>query len=118
MVINVKEALDTDIAKPTTIERTSTGGYIDGIYTPGTPSTFKALISNQQPSPKQLEVLPEGERSKDVRLFISNKPLRTADDKDEVLADVVISKGKRYKLVQAGDWNDYGHTTAMGVREE
>lgn len=118
MVINVSEALDTDTAKPTTVERTSPGDYVGGIYQPGSPSTFKALISTQQPSPKQLEVLPEGERSKDVKLFISNKPLRTADDKDQLPADVVISKGKRYKLIQAGDWNDYGHTTAMGVREE
>lgn len=118
MVINVSEALDTDTAKPTTVERTSPGAYVDGIYQAGSTSTFKALISTQQPSPKQLEVLPEGERSKDVKLFISNKPLQTTDDKDQLLADVVISKGKRYKLIQAGDWNDYGHTTAMGVREE
>lgn len=118
MVINVSEALDTDTAQVRTVERTSPGSYVDGLYVKGSTSTFKALISIQQPTPKQLEVLEEGERSKDVKLFISNKPLQTVDDKDQLQADVVISKGKRYRIIQAGDWNDYGHTTAMGVREE
>jgi len=116
MVINVSEALDTDTAQPTTVERTSPGSYVDGIYQAGTTSTFKALISIQQPTPKQLEVLLEGERSSDVKLFISNKPLRTVIDKDDLPADVVITKGQRYKIIRSGDWDDYGHTTAMGTR--
>lgn len=118
MVINVSEALDSDTAQLLTVERTSAGSYVDGIYQQGSVSTFKALISVQQPTPKQLEVLEEGERSQDIKLFISNKPLRTADDKDNEVADVVIYKSKKYKLIRAGDWNDYGHTTAMGVRRE
>lgn len=118
MVINVSEALDSDTAQVRTVERKAPGAYVGGIYQKGATTTFKALMSVQQPTPKQLETLPEGERSRDVKLFISNKPLRTTEDKDETIADVVIDKGKRYKIISSGDWSDYGHTTAMGVREE
>lgn len=118
MVINVSEALDSDTAQVRTVERTEPGSYVDGIYQEGSKTTFKALISIQQPTPKQLEILPEGERSRDVMLFISNKPLRTTEDKDGTIADIIISKGRRYKIIQSGDWDDYGHTTAMGIRQQ
>ena len=74
MVINVSEALDSDTAQIVTVERTSAGAYVDGIYQKGSTSTFKTLASVQQPTPKQLDILPEGEKSKDVKLFPSHDP--------------------------------------------
>lgn len=117
MVINVSEALDSDTAQIVTVERTSSGAYVDGIYQKGSTSTFKTLASVQQPTPKQLEILPEGEKSKDVKLFISKKPLRTTIDDEQLIADIVIYKSVRYKIISSGDWDDYGHTMAMGVRD-
>lgn len=118
MPINVSEALDSDTSEVLTVVRTSGGGYIDGIYNPGTESTFKAIISVQQPSPDELQNLPEGERNKDIRKLISNKILRTASDRDSLIADKVIYRGIRYKIISAGDWSAYGHTTAFGAREQ
>ena len=118
MPINVSEALDMDTAEIILIERTREGEYVDGIYVKGTPLNFKALASVQQPTPKQLEILPEGERDSDAKLFISNKPLRTTSDRDGTIADIVIYKGDRYKLIRAGDWSSYGHTQAFGVRDQ
>lgn len=117
MVINVSEALDTDTAQVITVERTSAGGYVDGIYVKGSTSTFKTLASVQQPSPKELEILPEGEKDKDIKMFISKKPIRTTNDEAELIADVVIYKGNRYKIVSSADWDDYGHTKAMGAKQ-
>lgn len=117
MVINVSEALDSDTAQIVTVVRTSIGEYVDGLYVEGSTSTFKTLASVQQPTPKQLEILPEGEKDKDVKLFISKKPIYTTDDEARLPADKVIYKGNRYKIIRSGDWDDYGHTTAMGVRE-
>jgi len=119
MVINVSEALDTDTAEIITVERDNgTGEYIDGLYVKGGKTTFKTLASVQQPTPRQLETLPEGDRDKNTRLFISKKPLRTTSDRDGFIADVVIHKGQRFKLIDTGDWSSYGHTKAFGVREQ
>ncbi len=116
MVINVSAALDSDTAQVITVERISPGAYVDGIYQNGSTSTFKTLASVQQPTPKQLEVLREGERTGDIRLFISKKPLRTVVSKDNLEADVVLYKGNRYKIIQSADWDNYGYTSAMGTR--
>jgi len=118
MPVNVSEALDSDTAEIVTVERTSGGGYVDGIYQKGTTSTFKTVCSVQQPTPDELQNLPEGERDKDVRKFISKKVVRTASDRDGLIADVVLYKGNRYKIISAGDWDSYGHTTSFGARDQ
>ena len=117
MVINVAEALDTDTAQIVMVERTAAGGYVDGLYVKGTPSTFKTLASVQQPTPIQIEVLPEGEKDKDTKLFISKKPIRTTNDEAGLIADVIIYKSQRYKVETSADWEDYGYTMAMGVKD-
>jgi hypothetical protein len=117
MVINVSEALDSDTSQIITVERTAAGDYVDGLYVKGSTSTFKTLASVQQPTPIQMEVLPEGEKDKDTKLFISKKPILTTNDEAGLIADVVIYKSQRYKVVTSGDWDDYGYTAAMGVRE-
>jgi len=116
MVINVSEALDSDISEVINVERTP-GLFVDGLFQKGTPSRFKTLASVQQPTPKQLQVLKEGERSKNPKLFISKKPLQTVNDKDGTIADIVIYKGQRFKIVAVGDWFSYGFDMAFGVRD-
>lgn len=118
MPITVSEALDSDTAEIITVERTSGGGYVDGIYQKGVVSTFKTICSVQQATPEELQNLPEGERNKDVRKFISKKAIRTASDRDGLIADVVLYKGFRFKIISAGDWDSYGHTTSFGARDQ
>ena len=117
MPINVSEALGTDTAEIVTVERTSAGAYVDGLYQKGTVSTFKTMCSVQQPSPDELQSLPEGERDKDIRKFISKKSIRTTSDRDGLIADIVLYKGVRYKIISAGDWDAYGQTTSFGARD-
>ncbi len=119
MVINVSAALDKDTAEIITVQRDSgTGEFIEGLYVKGATTTFKTFASVQQPTPQQLETLPEGERDKNPRLFISKKPLKTVSDRDNTIADIVIYKGERFKIIQLGDWSSYGHTMAYGVRDQ
>lgn len=117
MTINVSEALDPDTSEIITVQRTSGSGYVDGIYQKGTVSTFKTICSVQQPNPEELQSLPEGERNKDIRKFISKKALRTASDQDAIIADIILYKGKQYKIISVADWDSYGHTTALGARD-
>lgn len=118
MPINVSEAIDSDTAEKITVERSTGDDFVDGLFVKGTTTTFNTLASVQQPTPKQLEILPEGERSKNPRLFISKKALRTTNDKDQIIADIVIFKGQRFKIIATGNWESYGHTMAFGVRDQ
>ena len=118
MPINVSEALDSDTAEIVTVTRTSGGGYVNGIYTKGSTSTFKTVCSVQQPTPDELQNLAEGERNKDIRKFISKRPVRTASDRDGLIADSILYKGFRYKVISAMDWDSYGHTTSFGARDQ
>lgn len=118
MTIRVDEALDTDTAEIVVVFRASQGSYIDGIYQPGIVGTFKTICSVQQATPEDLQMLPTGERDKDIRKFICKKSVRTTDDKDGTIADVIRYKGKDYKLIQAADWDVYGYTRAFGARKQ
>ena len=117
MPINVSEALDSDTAEIVTVESTGPGGYVDGIYVEGTTSTFKTLASCQPASAEELQMLPEGERNKKIFKFISKKPIQTTQDRENLPADVIIFKSKRWRVIQGGDWSSYGHNTVFGALE-
>ena len=117
MVINVSSALCGLTSEKVLVERT-TGGYVDGIYQKDAPTTFKMIASVQQPTPDDLQNLPEGERNKDIRKFISNKLVRTASDRDGFNADLITYKGIKYKIISVEDWSAYGQTTSFGAREK
>lgn len=116
MPINVSEAICADTAEIVTVIRYSGGLYVDGVWIPGTMFTFKTLCSVQQPTPSQLQMMPEAERDKDIRLFISKKPIYTTRDRINGEADKISYKGSEYKLIDSADWDSYGHTTAMGAK--
>lgn len=116
MPIRVTEAIDSDTAEIIKVERKSEGAYVNGIYQEGTVSVLKMLASVQQPSPKEIQYLPEGMRDKDIMMFISNKPLRGTSDRDNIQADVVVYKGKKYEIISPADWDSYGQTTSYGAR--
>lgn len=118
MPINVSEALDSDTGVILTVERTTGGGYVDGIYIKGNTTIFKTLGSPQQPTAQDLQILPEGERNKDIYKFITKKPVRTASDKDSVIADTILFKGARFKIIMVQDWDLFGHTTSFGARDQ
>ena len=95
MTLKVSEALCSDTAEIITVIRRS---------------------SVQQLIPKDLLTLKESERTKDLRKFISIKPIQTSDDKENSIADIVLYKGKQYKIISSGDWDTYGYTESIGAR--
>lgn len=118
MTINVSEALDSDTAQLATVVRYEPSQQVNGIWQRPQTRSFKALMSLQQPSPKQLEILPENERTLDIRLFISNKRVRTSDEEEQVNADEIHLNGQKFKVIRSGDWNAFGHTTGLCVRKK
>lgn len=118
MPINVSEAIDSDTSERIRVERSSPGSYVDGLFVPGPISTFKALGSVQQPTPRDLQTLPEGERVKNLKMVICSKKLQTANEDTNTLADVIIAKGIRFKITMLADWLSYGHNIAFVVKEK
>ena len=116
MTISVSEALCSENSQIVTVERKAVGAYVDGIYQEGATTTFKSICSVQHPSPADLQILPEGERDSDIRKFISKKSIRTTSDRDALIADVILHKDIRYKVISASDWGDFGYTRSFGAR--
>lgn len=115
MPINVAEAIDSDTAVVVTLEDKS-GAYVDGIFEASAPVTRKALASVQQPTPQQLNFLEGGERTKQLRSFYLNKEVQSSSSENSEDATIIIKKGVRYKVVFAGDWEDYGWFFAIGAK--
>ena len=115
MTINVAEALDTDTASRITIVRATLGSYVGGVYVAGVVINVPALASVQQPTGSMLKLVPENERSTDIKLFICNKPIRTTRNKEDLPADKILDGTLLYKVIDAKDWDRYGHSTVLGV---
>lgn len=118
MTIDVSDAIDDDTAEELSVIRTTAGGYVDGIYVDGAETSFNSLISSQQPTPAEVQMLPSAERKKDIRKFISDDELFTDDDIASTVADQVIFRGFKYKLIKASGYQSYGYTRAFGARQQ
>ena len=117
MPINVSEAIDSDTAERITVTRSAlAGSRVDGRWVPPATTSFKTLASVQQPTPKQLDQMPSGDRDTEYKLFISIKELLSSDDSTGQVADTLSYKGKKFKVVQPMDWTAYGHSTVIAAR--
>jgi hypothetical protein len=117
MVINVSDALNSDIAEEVTIYRSS-GNYIDGIYLKDDPELIETIASVQQPNDDELESLTSGERDSDPLKFITKQHVQTVSDRDGLPADEIFFNNRFYKIIKSQLWDAYGHTTSIGVRIE
>lgn len=117
MAIDVSDAIDIDTADITSFVRQTSGEYVAGLYVKGAETLMSALISVQKPDKTELSLLPEGERAKDPKKFISSVELLTGDDKTNQLPDLVIYRGGRYKIIRTADWMPNNMFKAFGVRE-
>lgn len=117
MPINVSEAIDFDTAERISVFRYTGGGLDDdGIWQKGVATEIKTIASVQQPSGKDLQRLPQGQRARNIKKFICKTRLLTVDDIDQIQADEIVYVGKRYEVIYAENWNAYGHTTALAAR--
>lgn len=111
-------ALAIDMVAVTTavLTRFAAGGFVDGKWTEGSPSTYSIRIADQPPAPRDLERLPEGERTKEFRSVWTRAVLRTADETAKTSADELTFKGGTWKVVAVFDRAEGGYTKAMVER--
>ncbi len=89
--------------RPFQVERSVTTFQNEGEPTT-TLSIFPANGILTPATEKELMLLPEGKRSKNVIKILTVEPLRDTDQD----TDTIIYQGKRYKVFKSKPWQDYG----------
>lgn len=86
--------------KPQTIKRVTAGSYVDGVWVPGTESTFTIQASVQPLRDDQLVNLPEGRRASDtVKVYTSSDLISLNDKGANQQPDKLVWRGEDYELV-------------------
>ena len=82
------------------------GGYIDGIYQDGATSTFDVIMSIQPLMGKEVEKLPEGERTRRYVKGYTTTRLYTTKESESQKADRVAYDGTNFEVQAAERWID------------
>lgn len=116
-MIDVSELIDdSDFAQNFVIYR-SQGSFIDGVWTEETPTQIPLTGIIQPASPKELKMLPEGDRITGAIVIYSKIPIfLTRTGEEQGTSDKVYWKGDYYKLLNVSDWSDSGFYTGIAER--
>ena len=119
MTIDVSIAIDPDTSELVSVIRSTAGAYVDGLYVAGVETLIPNVpVSIQSPTPAEVSQMPEAERNRDIKKFISQSELLIDDDRINQTGDNVVFRGFNYKLIKASDYSSYGYTRAFGARVE
>jgi hypothetical protein len=105
---------------PITVRRKGTGTYVNGRYVPsGTETVLTINDAVVQPlSPKELQLLPEGFRTKAAIKVYSRELLRTADAEAGHEADRIDYQAEVYEVHAVEDWDAHGgYRKAVAIQE-
>jgi hypothetical protein len=113
-VIDVSDLLyDTDFADSWTLHRSS-GSFVGGRWVCAPEINIAMTFPTQPLAPKELNMVPEGDRQKGTRAFWSpNELYVTAEGR---ISDEIEWRGNRYKLINVLPWNTW--CKAIGVQME
>ncbi len=109
-MIDVSELIHDPDFCTTFILRHKTGDWVDGIFE--TTATDTSVTGVVRPATgKEIELLPEGDRMKDVKVFYTWEKVQLAED--ENASDEFIWEGGRYKALRVSDWKAHGFYETM-----
>lgn len=93
--------LAVDIAAtPHTLRTFPAGSYVEGEWQQAEPVDTPIFAVMQAPSARDLESLPEGERTEGLVTVWSRAPLNVSDEDDKTRADQIINAcGEAYRFV-------------------
>lgn len=100
------------------VERTA-GKWKEGRFVLDEPHTFSITANVQPASPFELEQFPEGSRVKGTMVFRTTSRLYITqeDEGSGMVSDMLIWKGRRYKVMQVNDYGHYGYYEAFAFWE-
>lgn len=83
----------------------NTGTLIVGVWTPGTASALSLVGSIQQFTLEQMQMLPEGERTREQRKIFTRDTLRPASPDGTTPGDRVNYEGRVWEVHASGYWD-------------
>ena len=89
-----------------TVTRSGPGFAVNGTWVKGPVSTFAAYASIQPLRPRELLILPEGERTRERIRAYTNTRLLVADETTQAMGDRLSWNGRDYEVQQCETWQD------------
>lgn len=116
-MIDVSELLtDPDFCTEFTLVK-KTGEFVQGKFV--TQEEEINIVGVTEPvSGRELEILPEADRLKNLRTFYAPSDVPLSVSSDGTISDSIIYGGKRFKLISGQNYSDFGYWQAMGVNED
>lgn len=71
----------------------------------------------QPASPREREVLPEGDRDRETLVLYTRRPLRVGSPADGTAPDCVLYGGARYAVAAVETWQGYTRALAQRMRD-
>lgn len=113
-MLNVAELItDPDFCTSFKIKRKMPGRWEKGKMTETTKEIDITGIVGAANS-KDMEMLPEGDRTNGLKTFYSLNAMRLTDD--ETTSDICVFEGEQYRIIRVYDYSRYGYYKAVGTR--
>jgi hypothetical protein len=101
-----------------TVTRPGAGTWTNGLFVEGTASTFQIQASVQPASPKDLQRLPEGERTMNVIVIFTTTELLLASQAARTLSDRIAYRGANYEVEDVDVWESGGFWKCLARKIE
>ena len=107
-----------DIAREVRVWRRTPGTRVKGRAVEDAEGFFTVKAVIQPVKPEDLEMLPEGTKTSDARVFHTEKKLSVGSAPDGSPPDVVEDCGERWEIHDASTWAEFADFyRAIGVKE-
>lgn len=115
-MINVARVINSPHLSQVIRYHRTTGQWVNGEYiqTKAVPLTCVGIVTVAKP--KDLQLLPEGDRLEGAMKFLTTVQLFQTNDK--TVSDVVEWRGAKYKILTVTPDIDYGFFRSIGIRLE
>ncbi len=102
-MLNLGGVVNALSSSSVTRRRFAAGTITNGIYTKGTSADSTITVCLSAPPARELQLQPEGIRSRARYLCHSTADIRTADEGARLLADEITIDGRRHEAVECAD---------------
>ena len=90
--------------RPVIVQSSGVGSYVDGIWVEPVRTNMTVIASVQPMTPKEVLLLPEGDRQKETLKLYSTYQFKTQKDGSMQTSDYVVIDGRTYMVIACTDF--------------
>jgi hypothetical protein len=90
--------------RPVIVQSSPAGSYVDGIWVEPVRTNSTIIASVQPMTPKEVMLLPEGDRQKEAMKLYSTYQFKTQKDGTMETSDYVLIDGRTYMVIACTDF--------------